>query len=266
VSSAELLRARNLDQGFEVYDDRLERDDGSPPARTAALTVDAALGWIDATPGPWAAWVHFGDLHGPYPPPPIPDYDAYRARQAVRLDRIDSAVGRLVDHLESRGIRAEIVFAGLHGESAGEDGRWFEHGHSLGLEQIRVPLIWSSPGQAASVVSNPVSTLDIAPTWLREAGVSEPDGYEGVALPRAGDPPTTPGARAIYAELPGERAVTLGRFYYVRGLHPRIGGQIAELTEDGALPDLGPVDRPGLRTRVDTLERHLEERWSTAGD
>lgn len=262
VSSPELLRSRNLDQGFEVYDDRLEREDGARPARSAALTARAALAWIDAHAGPWAVWIHFGDLHGPYPPPPIPDYEVYRERQAIRLGRIDAAVQTLLSHLDQRDLSAEIFFVGLHGEAAGEEGHWFEHGHSLGLEQVRVPLVWSHPGQEPAVVRQPVSTLDVAPTWLREAGLGDGDDSEGIALPRKGDPPGAPGTRVIYAESPNERAVAAGRYYYVRSRPPRTGGRIAELGEDGTLPVPDPADRPGLQTRVEALERHLAERWS----
>ncbi|MGH0038241.1 MAG: sulfatase [Myxococcota bacterium] len=261
VSSPELLRSRNLDQGFDPYDDRLERGDGARPARTAAHTVEAALAWIDRVETPFAVWIHFGDLHGPYPPPPIPDYEVYADRQAIRLERIDGAVGRLIDHLAERAVPAEVMFAGLHGEATGEDGVWFDHGHSLGLEQVRVPLLWSQGAQGAGVDPNPVSTLDIAPTWLREAGIQEPDGYEGIALPRPGDPPAARRARAIHAEHPSQRAVCVSRFYYVRGRMPRMDARIVELTEDGILPEPGPIDRPGMRTRVQGLERRLAERW-----
>jgi arylsulfatase A-like enzyme len=261
VSSPELLRARNLDQGFELYDDRLHRADGAAPARTAALTVDAALAWIDGVEGRWAVWTHFGDLHGPYPPPAVPNYEAYRVRETARLARIDAAVDRLLRHLETRERVADVIFAGLHGESIGEEGQWYEHGHSLGLEQLRVPLIWSrTDGRAPRVLPNPVSTLDVLPTWVRLVSLPAPEGSEGVALPRPSDPPAAPGTRAIDAEHAVQRAVVMGRFFYLRGPHARVGGRLAELPEDGSLPELGPVDGPGRRTRMEMMERHLAER------
>jgi len=264
VSSPELLRSRNLEQGFEAYDDRLVRPPDGPPARDADATVAAALAWIDATEEPWVVWIHLGDLHGPYPPPATPDYEAYAARHAERLARIDEAVATLVEHLRDLGSPLELIFAGLHGESIGEGGHWFEHGQSLGLEQIRVPLFWVSPNGSPSVVASAVSSLDIAPTLLRAAGLASPESYEGVALPGPGDPPQAPGLRAVYAEHPDEVAVASGRFYYVRRRRPvAADARIVELTEDGILRPARPADGPGLTARVEGLERRLAERWGT---
>ncbi len=264
VSSPELTRSRNIDQGFEVFDDRLERDETGPPARSARATVDTALAWIAKAESPWFVWVHLGDLHGPYPPPPISSYEEYAERQATRLARIDTGVGRLLEAvIDGRGA-VEVVFAGLHGETRGERGRWYRHGVSLGLEQVRVPLLWRGagfgPGGVRVVAA--VSLLDVAPALLRAVGRTAGDASEGVALPRPGDPPALGGSRPIYTEHSDEVGVASGGYYYVRDRRGRPGsGRIVPLSESGELRAPMAAVGPGLATRAETLETRLAERW-----
>jgi len=74
VSNLVLRRNAGLDQGFDVYDDRLPDAEATRgwPERVAADTTDAAL----AVLRPFLArderlflWVHYQDPHGPYTPP-----------------------------------------------------------------------------------------------------------------------------------------------------------------------------------------------------
>ena len=65
----------------------------------------------------------------------------------------------------------------------GEDGFYFAHGHSVALDQIRVPLLWrpaeAGPGR---VVDAPASLVDVAPTLVRAAGLPVPDAFRGQPL------------------------------------------------------------------------------------
>src|SRR5688572_32484623 len=75
--SAFVLDARfGLDQGFDLYDDRVEAAEGAvfPSGmneRPAGRTTDAALAWLRARDRrkPFLAWVHYFDAHAPYAPP-----------------------------------------------------------------------------------------------------------------------------------------------------------------------------------------------------
>jgi arylsulfatase A-like enzyme len=74
VSNYVLRTGVGFEQGFDVYDDRMDDEEitRKGPQRVAARTTDAAVGAL-ATLGegkqPYFLWVHYQDPHGPYTPP-----------------------------------------------------------------------------------------------------------------------------------------------------------------------------------------------------
>lgn len=89
---------------------------------------------------------------------------------------IDDQVGRLLKHLDERGLRDNtlIAFVSDHGEMAGDynlfgKGNFYE-------EVIRVPLIIVPPGGNAALTQIPglVETTDLAATFLDYAGIDIP--------------------------------------------------------------------------------------------
>jgi arylsulfatase A-like enzyme len=268
VSEAELNRSRNLDQGFDVYDDRLVHRPGLPPSRSAARTAAAAIAWLERAPAPRFLWVHFGDLHAPLAPPAISSYEAYEARYRATVGEIDAQVANL---LRAAGARSGagglgVLFTATHGEAIGEGGRWFTHGVSLGLEQIRIPLLWRPPPGAAAepppaVLDTPVSIVDAAPTLLAAAGRPAPADFEGEPLPRSSA--LAAGARPVFAESPDAVAVVSGGRYYVRPRRPGGPARVALLgdAEDGApLPAPVPVlSTNRARLGADQLEELVTE-------
>ena len=62
-----------IDQGFDVYDDRLEEVEKAQRVnyeRTAENTLAAIVKWLDSDPlQPFFLFTHFIDPHGPYTPP-----------------------------------------------------------------------------------------------------------------------------------------------------------------------------------------------------
>jgi arylsulfatase A-like enzyme len=261
VSSPELNRSRNLQQGFDHYDDRTRRDSpASLPRRSAEEVTGAALDWIRGGEEPWFVWVHYREPHGPYhsPAPPeqipydpdgpgerlrvlpsktgrggIPGYQAiaglftrqgYEARYRAEIRTVDGQLARLLAEIPSKPEDLGVLITADHGEAFGEDRWYLSHGHSVGLEQIRVPLIWrpagGTPPEEMQVV---VSTLDVAPTLLRAAGVATPETFEGWPLPSADDPPGAPQqARAVFAEHPEHVAIVSGDNYYARLRAPAV--------------------------------------------
>jgi arylsulfatase A-like enzyme len=177
-----------LDQGFDVYDDRLEqRWDEHPEARvewpnyerTAAHTLAAILGWLaSGPPEPFCLFVNFIDPHGPYRPPAryrelfrsgktrllhprqIPPYvqDGDDRNFYDYVDRYDGEI-RLTDDAIAeviRALRAEdlweealVVFTADHGEAFGEHLQYFEHHWHLWEETTRVPLVIRLPRAGA---------------------------------------------------------------------------------------------------------------------
>ena len=311
ISNPVLGPGRNLQQGFDRYDTEMSRKESNRKGyieREAAAATEAALDWLESAPAPWFLWVHYQDPHGPYAPPDarpaldppgarrlplLPDHSGYRgvpAYQALKgafavstyerryLDEIaylDAEVERLLQYVETA--RPGILLTADHGEAFGEDEYWFAHGHSVGLDQARVPLLWRPPEGAVDaapgvVVGETVTTLDVAPTLLRAAGMVIPQDFLGKVLP-ARDDPAGVGARPIFIEHRLRAAVVVGGLYYSRDrlaltapIRDAISGgwlrpnapRTARLGEDGRLPRYRVVeDDEVARVLAPVLERHL---------
>ncbi len=144
---------------------------------------------------------------------------AYARRYLDEIRFLDPQVKRLIDGLDALGSPPAVLLTSDHGEAFGEDGYYFAHGHSVGLDQIRVPLLWrpAAPGKR-TVVETPVSLVDVAPTLLAAAGLTPPADFQGRPLPGTG----LPGAdgdreeRPIFAEHRRQVAVVANHTYYAR--------------------------------------------------
>jgi arylsulfatase len=285
---------------------RAERNRPALREREAEAATDAALAWARAARPPRFLWVHYQDPHGPYAPPGaaraaarprprrsggpvlpvlrdhsgkggIPAYQRLRGLRRVEdyAERYRDEIRYLDGHfarLLAGPLGAERPLAVLvtadHGEAFGEDGYYFAHGHSVGLSQLRVPLLWR-PAEVTppGVVRTAVSTLDVAPTLLAAAGVPIPPAFRGRPLPLA-EPPDSP-PRAVFSEHRARAAVVAGDRYFARDRVPigpaepdRISGGLLEpLPPRGAvLPesDALPGYRPPVDAETQTLERLLE--------
>jgi arylsulfatase A-like enzyme len=277
VSNPVLERWRNMNQGFDVYDQHMTRHERNRPGyaeREAGATTDAVLAWARvALHEPWFVWVHYQDPHGPYDPPGavyrpdppgaarlpvlsrnsgkggIPRYQAlpgtfslpaYEQRYLDEISYLDPHVERLVRGLEALSRPPAILLTADHGEAFGEDGYYFAHGQSVGLDQIRVPLLYRPPrasGGEGRVVADPVSLLDVAPTLLQLAGVPVPESFQGRPLPLARDAAPDP-ERTLFAEHGRRAAVVLGHTYYSRDRSTDEGERDRELGEE--MPSFPP--------------------------
>ena len=73
VSNFTLRRSSGFEQGFDVYDDRMEDSSTSAGGvqRIAPHVTQAAVNWLnDHYRERFFLWVHYMDPHGPYAPPP----------------------------------------------------------------------------------------------------------------------------------------------------------------------------------------------------
>ncbi len=206
----------NLHQGFDLFDDQLPDKEPNRESyeRRAQETVDAALTWLAAQTGeaPLLMWLHLIDPHGPYTPPEgyaerfkegptrqlrrgqIPDYQyldtvderTYLSRYDGEIAYCDEQLGRLLDGIRERDMWDDsvVVFHSDHGESLGEHGAWFRHGQDLFEPCTRIPLLLKLPGgeRAGTHTDALVSVLDITPTLLELAGLSEPPTLDGASL------------------------------------------------------------------------------------
>lgn len=250
VSSFVLDPRFGLDQGFDVYDARLEATRaaafGPQTERSAGAVTAAAVAWLrgrsgeaDAGPDgggppPFFLWVHYFDPHDPYEPPE-PFAGRFRDRPYDgEIAYVDRELGRLLAVLEEAGLAEDtvVVAAGDHGESLGEHGERY-HSRSLYEGAVRVPLILAAPGlpEAArgSAVDGFVVTLaDLYPTLLDLLGLWEAEG--------ARDRPQAPGAASA-------------------------GGGASPGPVDGRSLLRGPVP-PDRIVYLETLNPYLDNGWA----
>lgn len=94
----------------------------------------------------------------------------------------DRALGVLLDALRARGLYddAIVVLTADHGTGLGEHGKY--GGFLPYEEQIRVPLLLKLPGFSARRIPAPVSSLDVAPTFLALYEPGGRSGYDGWSL------------------------------------------------------------------------------------
>ena len=191
--------------------------------RSGAETSERALAWLTAQNGPSLLWVHLQDPHGPYTPPPpfdqtfnleaqpgdhplpvhesqssfrgVPAYQAleglveprqYRSRYAGEIRFADESLGKLLAACEARAAARGVIIlvTGDHGESLGENERYFSHGFATTAEQSHVPLLLHAPELAPGRRSELVHHIDVLPTLLELAGLPLPEEPRGVALGR----------------------------------------------------------------------------------
>lgn len=203
-----LARQFGLDQGFEVYDDRVagQTDPQSRLGRhrPGAKVVDAALGWLKQNANrSFFCWVHLYDPHDPYDAHPEMFGERFERRSYDgEIAYTDVQVGRLVRFLEDRriGPKTLVVIAGDHGESLGEHGE-LTHGNTLYNGALRVPLILWQPGRipADRRLHTFVSLVDLYPTAIALTGCGRAKGFSGrslVAVLKGREPEAAP----LYAE------------------------------------------------------------------
>jgi choline-sulfatase len=192
--------------------------------------------------------------------------DARRAYYAM-ISYCDDLLGRLMRALEVAGVANDtiVVVTSDHGDMLGERGLWYKM--NFYDRAIRVPLIIAGPGIKRQRVRQPVSHLDLLPTFLDLVGNGVPrDRLDGASL----WPSLTRGA-APKGELVGEYCgegydapvamIRRGRhkFLHSRHLEPELYDLEADTSE---LRNL--AEEPGARKLVEALTAEAEARWDLA--
>jgi uncharacterized sulfatase len=140
---------------------------------------DIAPGYRSKIPAPALSYFGSWPYNGVTPQQAIECKRAYYAA----ISFVDAQIGRVLDAVDRLGLRdnAVIVFWSDHGYHLGEHGLWFKL--SLFEESARVPMVICAPGMAAGKVSpRNVELVDLYPTLADLAGLTPPDGLEGVSL------------------------------------------------------------------------------------
>jgi arylsulfatase A-like enzyme len=184
-----------------------------PDRKTAADVNDAFLGWLDGRSGqPFFAFLNYYDAHTPYLPPEpfagrfrtgskllaqVPRQgDAHAPVDTVQVQAaldsyeaaiayLDDQLGRLFAELDRRGVLANtlVVVTADHGEEFMEHGV-AEHGNSLYLPSLHVPLIVTWPGRvpAGLRLSHPVGIRQLAATIMDLTGSDGHSPFPGPSL------------------------------------------------------------------------------------
>jgi arylsulfatase len=227
--------------------------------RIAEQTTERALLWLkNRDSRSFFLWVHYQDPHGPYAPPPeykgrfrpefrpdekplpvlkklvgmngIPSYQEldgvrhpsiYETRYAEEIAYADHWIGELISHVDAIASDADtiVVLTADHGESLGEEHRYFMHGTSTTPDQAHVPLILRAPGLSKGRRAEIVHHVDIMPTILELVGFETPADTSGIALGPVlrGDSPLPD--RLVYCDAGfGLSAYGPGGFVRVRGI------------------------------------------------
>jgi len=203
VSSFVLDRKFGLVNGFDIYDDRMERmptiSTNFDVERPGNETLDAALKILRQLKGQkWFLWIHFYDPHAPYNPP------SPREGYAGEIAFVDEQIGKLIAWLQENGLRERLILAitGDHGESLGEHGEK-THGFFVYNSTLKIPMMLSYPGAKAERVSPAAATVDITPTILELAGIVDPQKRDGESLLRESPRTSDIYFESRYAELLG---------------------------------------------------------------
>jgi arylsulfatase A-like enzyme len=170
--------------------------------RNAIEINESFLAWVDENPKkPFFAILNYMDVHSPYLPPSsyqkifsssmppdnirkewVHNYITMHSKYGAQawIDAYDASIRYLDDQikalfyeLEKRKIISNtlVIITSDHGEAFGEH-EVVEHGNSLYLETIHVPLIFYWPDNITRSlrINQPVSLTSLAPTLLEYAG------------------------------------------------------------------------------------------------
>ena len=224
----------------------------------------------------WGAWSR-GELVSNYEAPAkfVPAHltaDQIRevnARNAVEVELIDDAVGRVMAYLASRGWAddVDVVFTTDHGELQGDFGLLFKGPYHVdGL--MRLPLIWRpAPREQVTpaVVTTPVSLTQLAATFTHIAGLPQPAYAEAPSLPRddaaaTSDQTITEWDSALFGIDVHLRTVVTDRYHLTRyqpgAVHDGSEGELYDVHNDPLQRENRYAD-PALRAIRDELEDRL---------
>jgi arylsulfatase A-like enzyme/Tfp pilus assembly protein PilF len=190
IASFPLLSKFGLNQGFDLYDDRIEEGKEKHKflfqERRAEDVNKAVFHWLDHRPqGPFFMWVHYFDPHFSYDPPAPFKLQYFYHPYDGEIAYVDSQIGKLLGALQEQKLLDNTIVAitADHGESLGEH-KENTHAMLIYYGTIQVPLIIWAPKRITpkTVVTDMVRSIDILPTLLAYAGIKAPSEIQGASL------------------------------------------------------------------------------------
>ncbi len=180
----------------------------------------------------------------------------------------DSWLGVLIEELKTRSLLQNtlLIVAGDHGEGLGEHG-YYGHRVDLYDEQLRVPLIFSGPGIAASRhVTQVVELVDLAPTVLDLCSIPACREFQGRSLGAfvrdAAPPPPPDESRPAFSCLSNRLSVRTSRWHLIHFStgKTQLFDLVADPTEQLDLSKREPeLTRGLLGQALDWYERYRRE-------
>jgi arylsulfatase A-like enzyme len=220
--------------------------------------VETAERWARRQRGPVFLYAHLMDDHTPYRSPPIhglrrkgrriefpftgmpmtpAEAEDIVARYDGGLRSADVQTGRLLTAAAGWGRPFLAIVTADHGESLGEEGRWF-HGGTLAPELLAVPLLVLGEGVEPGRVRGPAGHASIVPTLLAAAGASPP--------PAVGDLRSGDGVEIVEGALPPYLSYRITRGFKVVVDHRNGRRRLFSLRDDSReLRDLA-AEKPAL--------------------
>ncbi|WP_299373163.1 choline-sulfatase [uncultured Tateyamaria sp.] len=195
----------------------------------------------------------------------ISDEDIRRSRRAyfANISYLDDKIGEVLTALEGTRQEAIILFVSDHGDMLGARGLWFKMSFYEG--SARVPLMIAAPSMTPSLVTDPVSNIDVCPTLCDLAGVDMSEVMpwttgQSLVPQGQGTPRTEPVAMEYAAEASYAPMVSLryGKWKFNRcALDP---DQLFDLDADPhELTNLADV--PAHQGTLSQLQAKAEARW-----
>lgn len=159
--------------------------------------------------------------------PDTPNIREDRAHEYDNMNKMDGELGQILTQLEEDGL-TENTFVFYFADHGGALPRSKRYASDNGLHIpliIRVPKQWSSvaPGRPGTVISSPVTNVDLPPTVLSLAGVPLPSYLDGAPMmgPRTRPRKVVFGQRGRMDEqIDMQRSARDERFLYIRNYMP----------------------------------------------
>ncbi|MCC7291314.1 MAG: sulfatase [Phycisphaerales bacterium] len=270
---------------------------------------------------PFFMWIHYQDPHGPYSPPielqtfgeppipgerdtlldvgtdtsgykSIPTYQVMDAERAVsqyslRYDNeilyLDRQIQALFDRFEKLLLydNTLIVLTSDHGEAFSEDQFYFAHSHSVGLDQVHVPLAVAGAGcRSNGLVKAPVGAVDVFATMTEALGVQAGAKATGRSLSAVLRGEAELPEKPVFCESFSQRGVVMNGMYYradrrppespiwkvsptSNGKHLPLGPQLIRLADGAAM---NASQGAGLSAELDAFAVAAEEAIRTTFD
>ncbi len=186
---------------------------------------------------------------------------------------IDSAVGRLLDEMDRRGLSGDtiVIYTADHGDALASHGGLVDKAGDMMEEVMHIPLVIRWPGQEGGRASGePVSNLDLPPTVLEMAGITVPGHMDGKSLAKLLRGEKDSIREDLMAEHFGHFGIRAGQrvLYYEKWKYIATEGDVHELydLEEDPFEQRNLIHMPEYAGIITTMRGRLLARMDALGD